>query len=61
MTEKERQEIIEFIKAYDGTYDYSSVNFKYYSDEDLLALKKKLDDEKNDGQNNHGNTKGQQP
>lgn len=45
MTEKERQNIIEFIKANDSTYNYNAVNFKYYSDLDLLVLKKRLERE----------------
>ena len=42
MTDKERESMIEDIKANDSTYNYNAVNFKYYSDEDLLILKSKL-------------------
>ncbi|MDP2386251.1 MAG: hypothetical protein Q8M29_07755 [Bacteroidota bacterium] len=53
MNEEERQNIIEYIKANDSTYNYNAVNFKYYSDEDLLVLKKRLDREI-EGKNNKG-------
>lgn len=43
MTKKERQYLIAFIQANDSTYDYNAVNFKYYSDMDLLVLKAKLE------------------
>jgi hypothetical protein len=46
MTKKEREAIIEYIKANDSTYNYNAVNFKYYSDEDLLILKGRLDRDK---------------
>jgi hypothetical protein len=42
MTEELRKELIEFIKANDSTYNYNAVNFKYYSDKDLLVLKERL-------------------
>lgn len=43
MTEKEREKIIEFIKENDNTYNYTSVNFKFYSDKDLIVLKKNIE------------------
>lgn len=43
MTNKEREGLIKFIKANDSSYDYSAVNFNYYSDKDLLALKNKIE------------------
>lgn len=43
MNQKEREELIEFIKTYDSTYNYNAVDFRYYSDKDLLVLKKRLD------------------
>jgi hypothetical protein len=48
MTEKEREDIIEYIKTYDITYNYNAVDFKYYSDEDLLILQQRLIREKDD-------------
>jgi hypothetical protein len=45
MTHQERQHLIDFIKANDTTYDYSAVNFRYYSDEELLALKNRIEAE----------------
>jgi hypothetical protein len=45
MTEEERKIVIEFIKANDSTYNYNAVNFKFYSDNDLLILKKRIDRE----------------
>ena len=45
MKEEERQRMIEYIKANDCTYNYNAVNFKYYSDKDLLVLKKRLERE----------------
>jgi hypothetical protein len=50
MKEEERQNLIEYIKANDSTYNYNAVNFKYYSDEDLLVLKRRLDWEKGEAQ-----------
>ena len=43
MTKKEREYLIAFIQANDNTYDYNAVNFKYYSDMDLLVLKARLE------------------
>jgi hypothetical protein len=43
MTYIAREKLIEFIKANDRNYNYSAVNFKFYSDRDLIALKKKLE------------------
>jgi hypothetical protein len=45
MTPEERETLIEYIKENDSTYNYNAVNFKYYTDEDLLVLKKRLDHE----------------
>jgi len=45
MTKKERQDLIEFIKINDITYDYSAVNFNYYSDNELSALKNRIESE----------------
>lgn len=56
MNEEERLSIIEFIKANDSTYSYNAVNFKYYSDEDLLVLKKRLDNALKDEQKEQGNS-----
>lgn len=56
MNEEERQVIIEFIKANDSTYNYQAVNSKYYSDEDLLVLKKRLDLEKREEQKGQKNS-----
>lgn len=42
MNEGQRKELIEFIIAKDVHYDYKWVNFKYYSDNDLLAIKDRL-------------------
>lgn len=42
MTEKERQDLIEFIKRHDRAYNYSKVNFMYYSDRDLLRIKERI-------------------
>ena len=43
MTTKERDYLIAFIQSNDHTYDYNAVNFKYYSDMDLLVLKARLE------------------
>ena len=45
MTPKEREIIIDYIKKNDSTYNYKAVDFKYYSDADLLKLKKRIDQE----------------
>jgi hypothetical protein len=43
MTLKEREELVEFIKKNDITYNDNAVDFRYYSDDDLVILKKRLD------------------
>lgn len=45
MTQEERKDIIDFIISSDGTYDYSAVNFKFYSDDELIALKEKIEED----------------
>lgn len=45
MTAEEREKLIEWIKANDSAYNYQAVNFKYYSDKELLIMKKKLERE----------------
>ena len=44
MTHVAREKLIQFIKVNDITYNYSAVDFNYYSDGDLLALKKRLEE-----------------
>lgn len=43
MTLEERERLIAFIKANDHTYNYNCVNFRYYSNFDLLIRKGKLE------------------
>jgi hypothetical protein len=43
MTQSKREKLIAFIKAKDTTYNYNGVNFKFYSDRDLLTLKKRIE------------------
>ena len=43
MLQQEREELIEYIKVNDSTYDYNVFNFKYYTDKDLLELKKRVE------------------
>lgn len=43
LREEEREELIRFIKTNDNTYNYNAVNFRYYTDRDLIILKKILD------------------
>jgi hypothetical protein len=45
MTAEERDALIEYIKDNDRMYNYNAVNFKYYTDEDLLILKQRIDQE----------------
>jgi hypothetical protein len=45
MTPEEREALIEYIKENDRTYNYSAVNFKYYTDDELRTLKKRIDQE----------------
>ena len=45
MNLEERETLIKFIKENDSTYNYNAVNFKYYTDKDLIVLKKRLDSE----------------
>ncbi|HXB40333.1 MAG TPA: hypothetical protein VNZ49_07300 [Bacteroidia bacterium] len=49
-----REELIEYIKQNDRTYNYNAVNFKYYSDKDLAILKKRIDREKEDEEKKKG-------
>lgn len=41
--ELNREELIEYIKKNDNRYNYDAVNFKYFTDEDLITLRKKID------------------
>jgi hypothetical protein len=42
MTLEDRKKLIDYIKANDHTYNYNAVNFKYYTDKDLLSRKERL-------------------
>lgn len=43
MSAGKRKKLIEFIKTHDIGYNYSNVDFKFYSNEDLRLLKHKLE------------------
>lgn len=43
MSQEEREKLIEFVKGNDSAYSYAGVNFKFYTNADLRALKKKLE------------------
>lgn len=47
----DREKLIEYIKANDNRYRYDGVNFKHYTDEELILLKSKIDKE-NQGNKN---------
>lgn len=60
MSKKEREYLIAFIQANDSTYDYNEVDFKYYSDMDLLVLKARLELKMNNKPKRKTNTDGTQ-
>ena len=48
LDEKAREELIQYIKTNDKRYNYDNVNFNYFTDEELLFLKKRVDEENKD-------------
>jgi hypothetical protein len=50
LDKKDREELIKYIRTNDRWINYDRVNFNFFTDDDLLFLKKRVDEENESNQ-----------